>query len=202
MTLISAEGIDGSGKSTVVDAIVDQYPDAVATSEPSDLWTGKQVRRCLTDENIDPLVSFYLFMADRVNHIEEVVRPMDESEKLVVSDRYVDSTRAYQPVSFQNSGHFPSQSAANIFIEETMGAWEYKPDLTIYIDVSVDTAMNRCDGEDKYENREFLTDVKRNYELIASAEPERFVTIDGEQSEEEVAQDALSALDLPLIDRI
>jgi dTMP kinase len=194
--------LDGSGKTTVIEAIKDEYPNAVTTSEPSELWTGDVVRRCLQDEDIDPLTDFYFFMGDRVEHIEETVRPADEAGKLVVSDRYADSTRAYQPVALGKSEHFDSQTTAKLFIEETMAPWDYEPDITIYLDISVDTALERCDEEEKYEKREFLEKVKENYTALVESERERFVVIDGEQSKDEVARQAVSKLDLPPLDRI
>lgn len=195
------EGLDGSGKSTVLEAITERYPDTVTTSEPSELWTGKQVRRCLSDESIDPLTDFYFFMGDRVHHIENTVRPAADEGKLVVSDRYADSTRAYQPVGLAQSEHFDSQTTAKIFIEQAMKPWDYEPDLTFYIDISVDTAMERCEGDEKYEKREFLEKVKQNYEALVEAN-ERMVRIDGERSKEEVRASALGKLDLPAPDRI
>jgi dTMP kinase len=199
---VTIEGLDGSGKSTVIDAITEQYPNAVTTAEPSTLWTGKQVRKCLSDETLNPLTDFYFFMGDRVNHIEETVRPADEAGKLVVSDRYADSTRAYQPVGLGQSEHFDSQTTAKIFIEQTMAPWNYEPDLTIYLDISVSTALDRAAGDEKYEKREFLEEVKQNYDALVAAERERFVVIDGEQSKDEVARQAVSKLDLPPLDRI
>ncbi len=202
MPFITVEGLDGSGGTTLVEAIVKEYPEAVTTAEPSELWTGKQVRHCLKDDELDPLTDFYFFMGDRVNHIKESVRPADESGKLVVSDRYADSTRAYQPVGLANSDHFESQAAAKLFIEETMEPWDYKPDITIYLDISVDTALERAAGDEKYEKREFLTDVKQNYNELIEAERDRFIVIDGEQSKEDVARQAVRKLDLPPLDRI
>jgi len=199
---VTIEGLDGSGKSTVIDAITERYPNAVTTAEPSELWTGKQVRHCLKDEEMDPLTDFYFFMGDRVEHIEKEVRPADEAGKLVISDRYADSTRAYQPVGLGQSEHFDSQTAAKLFIEETMAPWDYEPDMTIYIDVSVETSIERAAGDEKYEKRDFLTEVKKNYDALVEAERDRFVVIDGEQSKEEVARQAVGKLDLPPLDRI
>lgn len=198
---ISIEGLDGSGKSTIVEAIERRYPNAVTTSEPSELWTGKQVRRCLTDESTDPLMDFYFFMGDRVNHIENAVRPASEEGKLVVSDRYADSTRAYQPVALTNSDHFYDQSDAKLFIEQVMGPWNYEPDLTLYVDISVDTAIERSSGEEKYERRETLEQVKENYEELVNRH-DRIVRINGEQSKDAVASAALKHIDLPKLDRI
>jgi thymidylate kinase len=192
--LISLEGLDGSGKTTIIEAIEGEFDDVVTTAEPSELWTGKQLRKCLSDETVDPLTDFYFFMGDRVNHIEDVIRPADENGKIVVSDRYSDSTRAYQPVALGESRHFDSQTAAKLFIEQTMASWRYKPDVTIYIDISVETALERCEQEEKYEKQEFLTKVKQNYDALVNTERERFIVIDGEQSKENVATEAIRKL--------
>lgn len=198
---VSLEGLDGSGKSTVVEAIENEYLDATTTAEPSELWTGKQVRRCLTDEEIDPLTDFYFFMGDRIHHIENVVRPVAENGGFVISDRYADSTRAYQPVALGQSDYFDSQVDAKLFIEATMAPWNYEPDLTLYIDISVDTALERCDEEEKYEKREFLEQVKQNYDALVETQ-DRIVRIDGEQSKEAVRRSALGKIDTAPLDRI
>ena len=199
---VTLEGLDGSGKSSVLEAITDRYGGAVTTSEPSDYEYGQLVRRNLSDEDSDPIVDFYLFMADRRDHIEQRVRPADESGKLVVSDRYADSTRAYQPVALAGeSGPFDSPWEAKLFIEQTMAHWNYEPDLTLYIDISVDTALERAAGDEKYEKRQFLEKVRENYEALADAE-ERIVRIDGERSKETVATSALGKLDVVAPDRL
>lgn len=200
---VTIEGLDGSGKSTVLDAITDKYPGAVTTSEPSDLEYGQLVRRNLSQDT-DPIIDFYLFMADRRDHIEQRVRPADESGKLVVSDRYADSTRAYQPVALAGESDdkpFDSPWEAKMFIEQTMAHWNYEPDLTLYIDISVDTAIERAAGDEKYEKREFLTQVKENYDALADTS-DRIIRIDGEQSKEAVRTAALGKLDVPEPDKI
>ena len=199
--LISIEGLDGSGSTSLVEAISEYYPNVVTTSEPSEMWTGKQVRRCLSDESIDPLTDFYFFMGDRVHHIQNIVKPAVRRGKFVVSDRYADSTRAYQPVALAESEYFETQAQAKLFIEQTMDPWNCEPGLTLYIDVSVDTAISRCDEDEKYEKREFLEEVKKNYDALADTK-DRIVRIDGEQSKEEVKADALGKIDVAPLDRI
>lgn len=188
------EGLDGSGKTTVVEAIAENRKDAIITREPTDMWTGDQLRRCLQDDSLDPLVDLHFFMADRVNHIEETVKPLDERGFLVVSDRYADSTRAYQPVALSDSERFKSQRHAKYHIENMMAPWLIEPDKTLYIDVPVEVAIARSDAEEKYETVEFLSSVKENYDALIAANPERFVVIDGEQSREAVAAEALEKL--------
>ena len=199
---VTVEGLDGSGTTTLVESITEEYPGAVTTSEPSDLEYGQLVRRNLSDDESDPLVDFYLFMADRRDHIQQRVKPADESGKLVVSDRYADSTRAYQPVALVGEDKpFDSTWQAKIFIEETFAHWNYEPDVTLYIDISVDTALERADCDEKYEKRQFLEQVKDNYDALADSY-ERIIRIDGEQSKEEVRWSALAKLDVVAPDRL
>jgi len=197
---VTIEGLDGSGKSTVIDAIGYEYPNSVITAEPTETWTGDAVRECL-QKDTDPLTDFYYFMGDRVDHLRNKVLPNDEKGRLVVCDRYADSTRAYQPVALAEGG-FDSQTEAKLFIEEAMSQWIVEPDVTIYLDVSVETALERSDEDEKYENREFLEKVKANYDALVEAERDRFIVIDGEQSKEVVAREAVSKLNLPSLDRI
>ena len=203
---VTLEGLDGSGKSTVLDAITEKYPSAITTSEPSDLEYGELVRRNLSREDSPQLIDFYLFMADRVHHINERVRPAAEDGKLVVSDRYADSTRAYQPVALTSGEDPPFDSIweAKAYIEQTMSPWDYEPDLTIYVDISVDTALERADLDEKYENREFLEDVKDNYDALAASDAfgHRIVRVDGEQSKDDVRTSALGKLNVAAPDRL
>jgi len=200
--LISLEGLDGSGKSTVMNAITDKYPNAVTTREPSELTYGQLVRERLSDESSNELIDFYLFMCDRAHHIEERVKPGVEEGRLVISDRYADSTRAYQPVALtRENALFDSEWEAKYFIEQSMRPWSYEPDLTLYIDISVDTAVERTEGHEKYEKRDFLRKVRQNYEALCDSN-QRIVRIDGEQSEDEVATSALGKVDVASPDRL
>jgi len=200
--LISLEGLDGSGKSTVMNALTDKYPNAVTTREPSELTYGQLVRERLSDESSNELIDFYLFMCDRVHHIEERVKPGVEEGRLVISDRYADSTRAYQPVALtRENALFDSEWEAKYFIEQSMRPWSYEPDLTLYIDISVDTALKRTEGDEKYEKRDFLRKVRQNYEALCDSN-QRIVRIDGEQSEDEVATSALGKVDVASPDRL
>jgi dTMP kinase len=198
----SVEGLDGAGGTTLVDTISDEYPSCVTTCEPSDRKYGSMVRERLSDNQSNELIDFYLFMSDRIDHIENRIKPADNSGKLVVSDRYADSTRAYQPVALTGENKpFDSLWEAKMFIERNMSHWNYEPDLTLYVDISVDTAIKRAAGDEKYENREFLEQVKQNYDAICENN-ERVVRIDGEQSKEAVAKSALGKIDVAAPDRL
>lgn len=195
MTFIVIEGLDGSGGTTLVETLDTEYPDTVTTAEPTTREYGQLVRRNLSDESSDPLIDFYLFMADRRDHIADLIVPADNSGKLVISDRYADSTRAYQPIALAGEdGPFNSSWEAKMFIEQTMARWNYEPDLTLYIDISVDTALERASGDEKYEKRQFLEQVKDNYDALADTN-ERIVRIDGDQSKEAVATEAINKIE-------
>lgn len=187
---VTVEGIDGAGKSTAVDAITSEYKASSVTQEPSELWTGKAVRRAISNEtDTHPLATFYLFMADRVHHIEEEVKQPLDNGMIVVSDRYADSTLAYQPVALQDHVRYPQQ-----FIEQTMGPWNFDPDLTIYIDIPVEVAIERSVGDEEYENTEFLEQVKANYDDLKVRFEDRYEVIDGTQSKEAVREEVIEII--------
>ena len=158
--LVSIEGIDGSGKTSVVERLAEENEGIETTAEPSTLWTGGQVRRALatSTEDVHDIVTFFLFMADRKQHIEEEVLPWMHEGKVVVSDRYVDSTRAYQPEMLKEHIEW-----ADAWIDMVMEPWTLEPDLTIFLDVSVDTAMDRLSGDETFEERETLEAVRDRY---------------------------------------
>lgn len=190
---ITVEGLDGAGKTLVVKAIKRKF-DAETTCEPSEFWTGKQVRKALRNDT-PAFTDFFLFMADRHYHIEEFIKPAVEQGRTVVSDRFTDSTFAYQPVQLQDELDDPVD-----WMGKVMAPWNIRPDLTIYLDISVDTALERADGEEKYEKREMLEQVKQNYEYLRdlSENEDRYITVDGEQSKAEVRREVLSEVDAVL----
>ena len=195
MSFISIEGLDGSGGTTLVETLANNYPNAVTTAEPTTREYGQLVRRNLSDESSDPLIDFYLFMADRRDHIADLIVPADNSGKLVISDRYADSTRAYQPIALAGEdAPFDSSWEAKMFIEQTMARWNYEPDLTLDIDSFVASAIERSSHDEKYEKRQFLEKVKDNYDALADTN-ERIVRVDGEQSKEDVATEAIDKIE-------
>ena len=105
--LITLEGIDGSGKSTLHESLREPLADLdpLFTREPGATWVGDQVRRAIR-EQIDPVTEATLFVADHAAHLAKVVRPALAEGRLVISDRYSDSRYAYQSVTLaeRNSG--------------------------------------------------------------------------------------------------
>lgn len=179
--LITLEGIDGSGKTTVWESLRDRYPSLTYTSEPTDSWYGDAVRQSLSDETADAVAELFLYTADHADHLSRVIRPALEAGAVVLADRYSDSRYAYQgavladrlddPVSYIKSIHRPFTIA---------------PDATIYFDLPPSLGAERSGASNKFEQTAFLEEVRDCYERLIEAEPDRFYRVDASQDEESV----------------
>jgi len=186
LVLITLEGIDGSGKSTLHAALAPLLADLdpVFTQEPGATWVGDAVRRAIS-EQIDPVTEATLFVADHAAHLARVVRPALDAGRLVVSDRYSDSRYAYQSVTLQ--GIIPDPEG---WLRAMHDGWSIVPDKTFLLAVPVDTALGRLtprNGREHFEKKETLERVQANYLAYAKNEPSRFVIIDGMKDPEETA---------------
>ncbi len=191
--LVTLEGLDGSGKTTVWEAIGERYPEAVMTREPTDSWYGDAVYRSVGDDDADPLAELFLYTADHADHLARVIRPALADGALVISDRYSDSRYAYQgatltgvvddPIGYIRSVHEP--------ISRT-------PDLTVYLDINPETAAERSGRTNKFERVAYLQQVAKNYEQLIADDPERFARIDATQSPEAVFQQVVSRIETEL----
>jgi len=191
--LITLEGLDGSGKTTVWEALHDSHPEAVFTREPTDSWYGEAVYRSLEDADADPLAELFLYTADHAAHLAGTVRPALADGDLVISDRYSDSRYAYQAATL---------AAAEVGIDRPMeyvrgihAAFTRAPDATVYLDLDPETAAERAGATNKFEQAEYLSRVRANYERLIDAEPERFVRVDATQSPEAVVAAVEGAVD-------
>ena len=190
--LITLEGIDGSGKTTVAEALQDTLPEAVFTREPTDSWYGEAVQRSIGDDGADPLAELFLYTADHADHLSRVVRPALESGKVVVSDRYSDSRYAYQGATLDGVVRRPVE-----YVRGVHEPFTRTPDRTLYFDVPPETGAERAGATNKFETAGYLAEVQANYERLIEAEPDRFVRIDGTRSPEAVvaaAEDAVERL--------
>ncbi len=175
--LITIEGIDGSGKSTLVSALRESLRDLdpVFTREPGSTWVGDAVRRAVA-EQADPVTEALLFVADHAAHLEHVVRPALGAGRLVISDRYTDSRYAYQAVML--AGKVPDPAG---WLRTLHQGWTIVPDRTFLLLVPVEKALERLPPEKRREHFEdgpFLERVQKNYLALAEAEPARFVLVD------------------------
>jgi len=184
--LITLEGIDGSGKSTLYKGLQERLGDLnpLFTREPGSPYLGAAVRKAIAD-NKDPMVEATLFVADHAVHLESVVRPALNAGRLVISDRYTDSRLAYQQVSLK--GVHPNPKA---WITAVHAGWSIKPDITFLFLISPEEAVRRISGRngevDHFEKSEFLAEVQKNFCSIMAEEPERFVAVDATLPSDEI----------------
>jgi dTMP kinase len=186
MVLITIEGIDGSGKSSLIDSLHHKLADLcpVFTREPGSTWVGAQVRRAVAEE-ADPITEALLFVADHAAHIEEVIRPKLERGCLVISDRYSDSRYAYQPVMLEGRIEQPLS-----WLRAVHDGWTIAPDRTFLLVLPVREAHARMEDKknrEHFEHPEFLAKVQENYLALAREDPPRFVLVDATKEKEEIA---------------
>lgn len=194
--LITLEGIDGSGKTSVWSALQEEFPKAVFTCEPTDSWYGDAVRRSVSDDEADPLAELFLYTADHAAHLSSTIVPALDAGKVVISDRYIDSRYAYQATSL--SARFDD---ALSFVESVHAPWTRYPDLTVFFDLDPETGASRTDSSDKFETISFLTGVKANYERVIDAEPGRFHRIDASVDQATVLENTITVIRDAIDDR-
>jgi len=189
--LVTLEGLDGSGKTTVWEALraEDRLAEATFTREPTDSWYGEAVQRSIEDPDADPLAELFLYTADHAAHLAETVRPALERGDLVISDRYSDSRYAYQGATLEGRLAAPLR-----FVQRIHEPWTRPPDLTVYLDVGPELAAERSGATNKFERVDSLQRVRENYERLVAAEPDRFVRIDAGRPEDAVLEDARAAV--------
>jgi len=187
--LVTLEGLDGSGKTTVWEAVGEDYPEAVLTREPTESWYGEAVYRSINEESADSLAELFLYTADHADHLSRVVRPALAEGKLVISDRYSDSRYAYQGATLLDELDDPIE-----YIQSIHEPFTREPDLTFYLDIDPETAAERSGKTNKFEQSTYLETVSTNYEQLIAADPDRFVRIDASQSPETVYEQIQSRL--------
>lgn len=190
--LVTLEGLDGTGKTTVWEALQPTYPDAVFTHEPTDSWYGEAVDRSIADDDAEPLSELFLYTADHADHLSRVVRPALAADRLVISDRYSDSRYAYQGATLAAETDLERPVE---YIRGIHAAFTRPPDLTLYLDLDPRTAAERSGATNKFEQADYLETVQENYERLIRSEPNRFVRIDAGKSPEIVIERCERVLD-------
>lgn len=191
---ITLEGPDGSGKTSQVPLLAESLRkhgyDVLTTREPGGTPIGDQIRQVLFDlknKNMHPRTEILLFQASRAQHVEEVIRPALAVGKVVVCDRFADSTLAYQ-----GYGHRVDLNALSEIVYFATGG--LKPDLTLFLDISVKEGLkrrteggdwNRLDDYDV----EFHQRVHDGYTKMIVADPQRWAVVNAARSADEVAAD-------------
>jgi len=180
---ISFEGIDKSGKSTQISLLADfliskNYP-VVVTQEPGGTGLGKKIKKVLLEdeEKIDPLAELFLYLADRTQHVKEVIIPFLNQGKIIISDRYADATLAYQGYG----RGLPVKLIQRLNREVTRGVW---PDITFLLDLEPEIAMKRKKMSDRIEKEKlsFHKKVRKGYLEVAKLYPQRVKIIRADTS--------------------
>jgi dTMP kinase len=189
---VSLEGVDGSGKSTQARLLVKALgSDTVAIREPGGTDAAERIRDLLADPAValEPLAELLLFLAARADLTERVIRPALEAGRTVVSDRFSDSSVAYQGAA-RGLG---VGEVIGLCDTATDGLW---PDLTLLLKVEPELSLGRADGEDRFESEglELQRAVARAYEEIAIVASDRVVTIDADGTVDEVHERVMAAV--------
>jgi len=191
---ISLEGPEGAGKTTLAKRLAgwfaEQGAEAVLTREPGGTELGGAVRELLLTRPMGAKAEFLLYLADRAEHVEKVIRPALLAGKVVIADRYADSSYAYQ-----GFGRGLSLSWMKAATEGATGG--LVPDLTILLDLDPEEGLRRGGRSDRLEKEslDFHRRVREGFLALAEAEPERFRVIDAGRDLERVWRSVLRAVE-------
>ncbi len=196
---ITIEGGEGSGKSTQMRLLSESLSnigaEAVLTREPGGTRAGEAIRELLLspDYELTPRTEALLHFAARMEHVEQVIRPALKDGKIVVCDRYTDSTVAYQGYGHQLGEiwveHLHSLTVADIL-----------PDITFILDIDPETGLKRAasrrEGKNRYEsqNLAFHRRVREGFLAIAHQESSRCIVIDASQKLEDIHRQMVDTL--------
>lgn len=190
---ITIEGIEGAGKSVQVGLLASRLRelgrDIVVTREPGGTRIGEEVRKITHDpQNVDltAVAEAYLMAASRAQHLREVIKPALDMGKIVICDRFLDSSIVYQGFGRELGENVVAQ-LNSLAVEGTL------PNVTILLDIPVDVGITRRNGTNKVDRldlqqKDFYERVRNGYLTLAKKDPQRIKSIDGTKSIEEVAK--------------
>lgn len=200
--LVTFEGSEGSGKSTQINLISNRFSDAgydvVVTREPGGTAIGEEIRHVLkhtaSEAEMHPETELLLFAASRAQLVREVIRPAIAEGKIVLCDRFIDSTTVYQGIGRRIQ-------SGPVHMINTFAVGDLVPDVTVVIDVPAEVGFERIrhrvtDLPDRMEaeNIEFYRKVREGYLMLAKALPERFIIVDGNEPVTSVEEKLWKAL--------
>ena len=194
---ISFEGIDGSGKSTQIQKLVEFLEslefDVITTREPGGSIGGEEIRKLLLRGEIDRWsaeTEILLFTAARRDHLENIISPALDNGKIVICDRFTDSTRMYQGMRGVNL-----RNLVDTLNEKVI---KFDPDLTIVIDINPEISLNRAKSRKTVEERfeDFGVDLqmkmRKGFLELAKEFGNRIEVVNGQQSIDKLSQDICS----------
>lgn len=192
---ITFEGGEGAGKTTLLERVViwfvEKGKSVLKTREPGGTPLGEEIRTLLLQKRqtpLSPYAELSLFLASRAQHVRETILPALQQGKIVLCDRFNDSSIAYQGVA-RHLGLEPVQAFCR-FVSEGLS-----PHLTLYLDIDPEMGLRRAksrSAHDRIESEDlaFHQRIRDGYLTLARAEPHRFCLLDASQSPEEVFQQA------------
>ena len=187
---ITFEGCEGVGKSTQIRLLAEELGrrkvPCVVTREPGGSRIAESIRRIILDagnSDMDDLCELFLYLAARAQHLKDIVRPALAEGKVVICDRYIDSTFAYQ-------GYGKGLDADMVEALNRAAIGDLIPDLTIFLDLPPERAFMRKGGPDREDRLELMAQsfhekVYAGYLEISRRAPERFVRVDARGSKQE-----------------
>ena len=194
---ISFEGIDGSGKSTQIQKLAEFLEshdfDIVITREPGGSTGGEEIRNLLLQGNVDrwsPETEILLFTAARRDHLERIILPALEEGKIVICDRFADSTRMYQGMRGSNLRNLVDSLNEKVI--------KFDPDLTILIDINPEISLKRAKSRKTVEERfedfgvELQMKMRKGFIELAKEFSNRIEVVNGQQSVDNLTQDICS----------
>jgi len=204
---ITFEGIEGTGKTTQISRVCDYFDkqgrEIFLTMEPGGSRMGKELRKMLLhvdNKDITPIAELFLYLADRAQHVAQVIRPQLEAGKIVISDRFADST-----VVYQGYGRGLDPKLLHTLNEVAVdGLW---PDLTILLDLDVEVGLKRAvtrnmrDGKTQEEGRfeqehlSFHSRIREGYLTWAALNRDRIKVADASGSPDEVHDNIIHLLE-------
>jgi dTMP kinase len=195
---ITFEGPEGAGKTTVLRAVADalraEGRDVFVTREPGDGPVGGEIRQILLHgHDLQPLSEVFLFLADRAEHVARMIRPALEEGKVVLCDRYADSTVVYQ-------GYGRGLDIDRLRAWNAVATGGLRPHLTILLDLDPVVGLQRLRSKDRLdaEPLEFHRRVRDGFLTEAACEPERWHIVDASRDADEVQTAVLQAINARL----
>jgi dTMP kinase len=195
---ITFEGGEGAGKSTLIKSLSNYLTSkgkkVLTTFEPGATDFGKNIRSTLLDikSNISAETELFLYLADRAYHVEKIILPALADGKIILCDRFTDSSVAYQG---GGRGFISLEQVENMSLISTKGLI---PNLTFYLDVAPEFALERITrSKDRLESEDitFHKKVRQGYLMIAKKNPQRVVVLDAKDTKEQVYEQAIKKLD-------
>jgi dTMP kinase len=195
---LTFEGIDGCGKTTQLRLLAQHLREhgrqVVETVEPGGTEIGRQIRRTLLDPAntaIQPRTELLLYFASRAQNVDEVIRPALDAGRVVLCDRFTDSTLVYQ-------GCGRGLDSSVVLDLDRIACRGLRPETTVLIDIDLETSLGRAKRRnERYgqsesriddESAAFHENVRKGYLALAAAEPARFIVIDGRAGIGDVAK--------------